>query len=87
MSRQSEYFLFRAKQIFPVLSWSKSSLDKDGKLDMEMVVKNNRGYIPADQNFDGDLSVDYIPLDSSHSPVKKVNYRVEAARVGKRIDP
>jgi len=28
MSRQSEYFLFRAKQIFPVLSWSKSSLDK-----------------------------------------------------------
>jgi DNA-directed RNA polymerase subunit alpha len=63
-----------------------ASLDKDGKLDMEMIVKNNRGYIPADQNFDGDLSVDYIPLDSSHSPIKKVNYRVEAARVGKRID-
>ncbi len=63
-----------------------ASLDKDGKLDMEMVVKNNRGYIPADQNFDADLSVDYIPLDSSHSPIKKVNYRVEAARVGKRID-
>lgn len=63
-----------------------ASLDKDGKLDMEMVVKNNRGYIPADQNFDKDLSVDYIPLDSSHSPVTKVNYRVEPARVGKRID-
>jgi DNA-directed RNA polymerase subunit alpha len=51
-----------------------------------MIVKNNRGYLPADQNFDKDLSVDYIPLDSSHSPVKKVNYRVEPARVGKRID-
>ncbi len=63
-----------------------ASLDKDGKLDIEMIVKNNRGYIPAEQNFDEKLSVDYIPLDSSHSPVKRVNYRVEPARVGKRID-
>jgi len=61
-------------------------LDKDGKLDMEMIVRNDRGYIPADQNFDEKLSLDYIPLDSSHSPVKKVNYKVEPARVGKRID-
>ena len=51
-----------------------------------MIVKNNRGYIPADQNFDETPSIDYIPLDSSHSPIKKVNYRVEPARVGKRID-
>jgi len=63
-----------------------ASLDRDGKLNIEMVVKNGRGYISAEQNFDEDLSVDYIPLDSSHSPVKKVNYRVEQARVGKRID-
>lgn len=63
-----------------------ASLDRDGKLDIEMMVKNNRGYITADQNIDESLSVDYIPLDSSHSPVKKVNYRVEQARVGKRID-
>jgi len=61
-------------------------LDKDGKLDIEMIVKNNRGYISAEQNFDENLSVDFIPLDSSHSPIKKVNYRVEPARVGKRID-
>ena len=51
-----------------------------------MIVRNGRGYIPADQNLDEGLSVDYIPLDSSHSPVLKVNYRVEPARVGKRID-
>jgi DNA-directed RNA polymerase subunit alpha len=63
-----------------------ASLDKDGKLDIEMIVKNNRGYISADQNFDEDLGVDFVPLDSSHSPIKKVNYRVEPARVGKRID-
>jgi DNA-directed RNA polymerase subunit alpha len=63
-----------------------ASLDKDGKLDMEMVVKNARGYISADQNFNEDLSVDFIPIDSSHSPVLKVNYKVDPARVGKRID-
>ncbi len=63
-----------------------ASLDKDGQLDVEMIVRNSRGYIPADQNLDEGLSVDYIPLDSSHSPVLKVNYRVEPARVGKRID-
>jgi len=63
-----------------------ASLDRDGKLDIEMVVKNGRGYVSADQNFDETLSVDYIPLDSSHSPIQKVNYRVEQARVGKRID-
>jgi len=63
-----------------------ASLDADGSLEIEMIVKNGRGYIPADQNFDEELSLDYIPLDSSHSPVLKVNYRVDPARVGKRID-
>ena len=63
-----------------------ASLDRDGKLDVEMIVQNNRGYISAERNFDPNLSVDYIPLDSSHSPVLRVNYRVEPARVGKRID-
>ena len=50
------------------------------------MVENNRGYIPADQNYKEDLSVDFIPLDSSHSPVLRVNYKVDPARVGKRID-
>jgi DNA-directed RNA polymerase subunit alpha len=63
-----------------------ASLDKDGKLDIEMIVQNGRGYITADENFDDKRSIDFIPLDSSHSPIKKVNYRVEPARVGKRID-
>jgi len=63
-----------------------ASLDKDGKLDVEMIVQNNRGYIPADRNFDEELSVDFIPVDSSHSPVQRVNYKVDPARVGKRVD-
>ncbi len=63
-----------------------ASLDKDGSLDIEMVVEKKRGYIPADQNFKEELGVDFIPVDSSHSPVSRVNYKVEPARVGKRID-
>jgi len=63
-----------------------ASLDEDGEIDMEMIVENKRGYVPADQNYNKDLEVDFIPLDSSHSPVVKVNYKVEPARVGKRID-
>ena len=63
-----------------------AALDTDGSLEIEMIVQNGRGYIPADQNFDPELSLDFIPLDSSHSPVLKVNYKVEPARVGKRID-
>ncbi len=63
-----------------------AALDEDGTLEIEMVVKNNRGYVTADRNLDEDLSLDFIPLDSSHSPVIKVNFRVEPARVGKRID-
>jgi len=63
-----------------------ASLDKDGRLDIEMIVRNNRGYVAADQNFDENLSVDFIPVDSSHSPVIKVNYSITPARVGKRIE-
>jgi len=63
-----------------------ASMDKDGVLDIEMIVINYRGYVSADQNYDADLSVDYLPLDSSHSPIKKVNYKVELARLGKKID-
>ena len=59
-----------------------ASLDTDGTLEVEMIVENGRGYVPADQNFDEDQSLDFIPLDSSHSPVLKVNYKVEPARVG-----
>jgi len=53
---------------------------------LEMRVKPGRGYISADENFDEDLDIGYIPIDSVHSPVKKVNYNVEAARLGQATD-
>jgi DNA-directed RNA polymerase subunit alpha len=57
-----------------------------GKLHMELRIKRGRGYVAADKNFDEDLGIGWIPVDSVHSPVKKVNYLVEAARVGQATD-
>ena len=57
-----------------------------GKLHMEMRLKRGRGYVAADKNFDEDLGIGWIPIDSVHSPIKKVNYLVEAARLGQTTD-
>jgi DNA-directed RNA polymerase subunit alpha len=63
-----------------------ATLGSGSTLAVEMRVKQGRGYVPADKNFDEDLSIGWIPLDSVHSPVKKVNYFVEQARVGQDTD-
>jgi len=57
-----------------------------GKLSIEMRLKSGRGYVSADRNNDEDLPVGYIPIDSVHSPVRKVNFSVEAARLGQMTD-
>jgi len=63
-----------------------ATVSEGGRLHMEMRVKRGRGYITADRNFDDDLGIGWIPIDSVHSPVKKVNYLVEAARLGQTTD-
>jgi DNA-directed RNA polymerase subunit alpha len=63
-----------------------ATVSEGGKLDMEMRLKRGRGYISADKNFDSDLGIGFIPVDSVHSPVRKVNYTVEAARLGQITD-
>jgi len=63
-----------------------ATLGAGSTLAVEMRVKPGRGYVSADKNFDEDLSIGWIPLDSVHSPVKKVNYFVEPARVGQATD-
>ena len=62
------------------------TVSEGGTLQIEMRVQNGRGYISADRNFDEDLGIGYIPVDSVHSPVRKVNYFVEAARLGQVTD-
>jgi DNA-directed RNA polymerase subunit alpha len=63
-----------------------ATLSEEGRLEMEMRVKSGRGYVSADRNFDSDLDIGYIPIDSIHSPVRRVNYRVEDARLGQTTD-
>ncbi|MGH9782318.1 MAG: DNA-directed RNA polymerase subunit alpha [Candidatus Acidiferrales bacterium] len=63
-----------------------ATVSEGGKFEMEIRIKNGRGYVAADRNFDEDLPIGYIPIDSVHSPVRKVNYAVEAARLGQMTD-
>jgi DNA-directed RNA polymerase subunit alpha len=63
-----------------------ATVSEGGKLSIEMRLKSGRGYVSADKNFDEDLALGYIPIDSVHSPVRKVNFAVEAARLGQMTD-
>jgi DNA-directed RNA polymerase subunit alpha len=63
-----------------------ATISEGGKLHMELRLRRGRGYVSADKNFDEDLGIGWIPVDSVHSPVKKVNYLVEAARLGQTTD-
>jgi len=63
-----------------------ATVSEGGKLNIEMRLRSGRGYVSADKNFDEDLAVGFIPIDSVHSPVRKVNYNVEAARLGQMTD-
>ena len=59
-------------------------MDEGGKIDMEITIGRGRGYKPAKEN--KQPVIDYIPIDSIYTPVQKVNYNVEPARVGQNID-
>jgi DNA-directed RNA polymerase subunit alpha len=64
-----------------------ASLDEDGVLEIEMTVERGRGYVGADQQpHKNDDIVGLLPIDSIFTPVTKVNYTVDNARVGKRTD-
>jgi DNA-directed RNA polymerase subunit alpha len=93
MLRTSEAGEVRAKHITPdpdveILDPEAyvATLAQGSTLQVEMRVKQGRGYVSADKNFDEDLSIGWIPVDSVHSPIKKVNYFVDAARVGQATD-
>ena len=63
-----------------------ATVSEGGSLHIEMRVKMGRGYVSAEKNFDEDLPIGYIPVDSVHSPIRKVNYTVDAARLGQMTD-
>ncbi|MCY4541734.1 MAG: DNA-directed RNA polymerase subunit alpha [Rhodobacteraceae bacterium] len=61
-------------------------LDRGASIRMELIVDNGKGYVPADRNKTESLPVDFIPIDSMFSPVQKVSYRVEPARMEDALD-
>lgn len=63
-----------------------ATLSRDAKLDMEMVAKTGRGYVPAERNREEDAPVDTIFMDAVFTPIRKVNFAVTNARVGQRTD-
>ncbi len=62
------------------------TLDKKKKLEMELEVKVGRGFLPGDENKKPDQPIGVIAIDSLFSPVTRVRYAVESARVGQRTD-
>ena len=63
-----------------------ATLDKSAVLDMEIVVKHGRGYVSAERNKEEGMPIGVIPVDAFYSPVTRVNYLVENARVGRMTD-
>jgi DNA-directed RNA polymerase subunit alpha len=63
-----------------------ATLSADASLDMEMVIRTGKGYVPAERNKEENQPIGTIPMDAVFSPVRKVNYTVTNARVGQITD-
>ncbi len=63
-----------------------ATLAREAKLEMEMVAKLGRGYVPAERNKEEGVPVDTVAMDAVFSPIRKVNFHVTNARVGQRTD-
>jgi DNA-directed RNA polymerase subunit alpha len=61
-------------------------LSEKGKLEVTLTIGRGRGYVPAELNRGPEHTIGVIPVDSIFSPVRRVSYDVEAARVGQRTD-
>ena len=62
------------------------TIDQNGEVEMEMIVRRGRGYVPADKHNIENESVQMIPMDSSFSPIEKITFHVENTRVGQSTD-
>jgi DNA-directed RNA polymerase subunit alpha len=63
-----------------------ATLEKKTKLELYMTIGRGRGYRPAEENKSADQPIGVIPIDSIFSPVRRVAYAVEQARVGQKTD-
>ncbi|MDX1630597.1 MAG: DNA-directed RNA polymerase subunit alpha [Thermoanaerobaculia bacterium] len=63
-----------------------ATVNEEGHLKLQARVDWGRGYVSAEENFDESLGIGWIPVDSVHSPVKRVSYSVGKARLGRSTD-
>jgi len=63
-----------------------ATVDKNAEFHAELYVSKGKGYVPSEMNKEQDQPVDIIAVDSVYSPIRKVNFRVEKARVGRATD-
>jgi DNA-directed RNA polymerase subunit alpha len=63
-----------------------ATLNEDGELNMSVTVEKGRGYVMAESNLHPNMDIGMIPLDSSFTPTRKVNFLVENTRVGQTTD-
>jgi DNA-directed RNA polymerase subunit alpha len=63
-----------------------ANLSDKGRLELTMTIGRGRGYVPAEMNRGPEHTIGVIPIDSIFSPVRRVSYDVESARVGQRTD-
>jgi len=63
-----------------------ATVAEGGTLNMELRLERGRRYVSADRNYDPDLPIGFITIDSAHSPIEKVNFQVEPVRFGDNTD-
>src|SRR5207237_6236630 len=63
-----------------------ANLSDKGKLELTLTIGRGRGYVPAELNRGPETTIGVIPIDSLFSPVRRVAYDIETARVGQRTD-
>ena len=61
-----------------------ATIAKGGKLDMELIVANGRGYVPSNENkkYIENQKIGFIPIDALYSPIERISYEIDNARVG-----
>ena len=62
------------------------TIDQSAEVEIEMIVRKGRGYVPADRHNIENESVQMIPVDASFSPIEKITYHIENTRVGQSTD-
>jgi len=63
-----------------------ATLSEDGDVEIELVVKQGKGYVPAERNREEGQAIGTVPIDALFSPIRKVNYAISHARVGQITD-